>query len=186
MIYLSKGIWQRETPGQLSVLHCGQDFQLTGAEAALWLKGRFSFSVTSQPKENQALAHLEQLGLVETEADDSAAARYRILTRCICCPAKAPGIPVPVRGIEKVLLFWLKHAGIRLTVAELVFLTEHQIQPEPGLLSEANRQALVEAIYTQENIADNLLENQMEQAASRDAVIQGLLGLLEKRRILIL
>lgn len=187
MIYLSKGIVQRgSTEQRLAIFHLGQTFQLVMTEAALWLKGRFGFAVSSRPSQEHALMHLEKMGLVETEPEDNEMARYRILTRCICCPVKTAGIQLPVGRQEKELLNWLQHAGIRLSVAELVFLKEHRIKPEPKLLYGKNRQALVEAIYTEATIMDQLLEQQMESAACRDGVVRSLQRLLEKKRVLML
>lgn len=82
---------------------------------------------------------------------------------------------------EKETLTWLRNAGLRLTVAELIYLREHKIRPEPRYLHSENRQALVEAIYTKNTIADNCLEQIMECAECRDETIRILLGLLKKR-----
>ena len=87
---------------------------------------------------------------------------------------------------RKKLLFWLVHAGIRLSTAELVYLREHKIEADPGLLHPGNRQALVETIYTAGTIADNLLENRMAEAGCRDSVVRDILSLLEKKKLLIL
>lgn len=86
----------------------------------------------------------------------------------------------------KELLLWLTEAGLRLTTAELVFLTEHHVAPQINLLGDRNRQNLTETIYTQETIFDNILEAQMEHAAVRDEVVSALLRLLKKKRILLL
>ena len=75
---------------------------------------------------------------------------------------------------------------LRLTTAELVFLTEHHVAPQINLLGDRNRQNLTETIYTQETIFDNILEAQMEHAAVRDEVVSALLRLLKKKRILLL
>lgn len=48
-----------------------------------------------------------------------------------------------------------------------------------------NRQKLIETIYTKDNIQDNLLEHQMEQAECRDEVVEALMQLLKKKKILI-
>lgn len=186
MIYLSKGMVQKEsTEERLDISRGGQHFLLTGMEAALWLNGRFSFSAVQSPVEERALQHLVRMGLAESE-EDSMTGRYRILSRCVCCPAKTKKITLPLTQKEKVAWTWLCKAGLRLSTAELIYLLEHQIQPEEKLLYEENRQALVETIYTQDTIADNILENQMETAACRDEVVQVLLQLLKKKRILIL
>ena len=71
-------------------------------------------------------------------------------------------------------------------MAELVFLEEHGVKPVPELLGEENSQALTEAIYTQENIQDHILEAQMEHAFCRDRMVKAVLGLLKKRRVLVL
>jgi hypothetical protein len=78
----------------------------------------------------------------------------------------------------------MRKAGIRLSVAELVFLVEHQVSDQ-DLLYEKNRQKLVETIYTDETVQDNLLEHQMEQAEHRDEVVEALVQLLKKKKILI-
>ena len=63
---------------------------------------------------------------------------------------------------------------------------ENNILPSTSLLYEDNRQALVETIYTKNNIFDNILETQMEKAQCRDKIVNVLLKLLYKRRIVVL
>ena len=70
-------------------------------------------------------------------------------------------------------------------MAELVCLQEHGIKPEPQLLGEENRQALTEAIYTQETIFDNVLEAQMERASCREECACRA-GLAKEKRIVLL
>lgn len=74
----------------------------------------------------------------------------------------------------------------RLSMAELVYLHERQIKPAKELLYTDNRQKLVETIYTQENIFDNILECQMEHAACRDKVTAAIMVLLKNKKIVIL
>lgn len=187
MIYLSKGMVRKDsTEDRLNISRGGQSFLLTGTEAALWLNGRFVFSVTRSPAEDRFLQHLIRMGLAEAEADEDNAAKYRILSRCVCCPARVKKMALPLAGKEKEVWTWLEKAGLRLSTSELIYLVEHQIQPEEKLLYEENRQALVETIYTRNTIADNILENQMETASCRDEVVQVLLQLLKKKRILVL
>lgn len=71
-------------------------------------------------------------------------------------------------------------------MAELVYLNEHNVRPEPQLLGAGNRQALTELIYTQENIMDNILETQMERAGCRDISVKAVLSLLKKKRVILL
>mgnify|MGYP001122744877 CR=1 FL=1 len=131
------------------------------------------------------VAYLQKLGLVETETDNDELSRYRIASRCIFCPADTTE-SVVLRAMDKEILQWLKNAGVRLTVAELVYLIENGIKPTQDLLYTDNRQRLIERIYTVNTIADNLLENQMETAKCRDAVVQSLTRLLKKKLVLVL
>lgn len=187
MIYLSKGIVQKNSTEQLlQVSRCGESFRLTGIDAALWLNGRYGFAGADGAEQERALHRLNKMGLVETEQENTDTARYRIMTRCVCCPAAFKKPEPFMTDIEKNLLCWLRNAGIRLSAAELVFLQEHHIKPEPCLLYTDNRQALIEAIYMQDTIADNLLENLMEKAACRNHVIETLQKLLKKKKILVL
>ncbi len=189
MIYISKGVVQKNSTEQnIHILRCGQSFQLTGVEAQVWLDGRFGFASadTDAYARIRAIEHLSRMGLVEYEQEDSPVARYRILTRCICCAAVTPKISLPVKHEEKDVLDWLRKAGLRLSMAELVYLREHQVKPVPELLYAENRQALTETIYLKTNIGDNLLEHQMERARCRDDVTRILLSLLRKKKILVL
>ncbi len=90
-------------------------------------------------------------------------------------------VKINLSKLEKEILVWLKNASIHLSVAELIYLIEHKVEPSDDLLYEENRQALVEKIYTTENIADNILENQMLEVQCRDEVVNTLISLLKKR-----
>lgn len=186
MIYLSKGMVKKgSTEHLLQIARCGQEYRLSGEEAALWLRGRFAFSEPESEAEKRALLHLKRMGLAETE-EDTAAGKYRLLTQCVCCPSVCARPEMLLGRAEKETLRWLRDAGLRLTVAELVFLKERGIRPEQGYLYAENRQKLVETIYTVDTIGDNLLENLMEGAESRNEVVGLIMGLLKKKRILIL
>lgn len=187
MIYISKGIaGEASTTKLVQVIRGGQNIYLSGKEAELWLRGRFSFAFSQTQAEDLALQHLIRMGLAEAEAEETKATQYRILTRCVCCPSKKAKGSFELFGEEKTILFWLINAGLRLSTAELVYLIENKIEAEPELLYQENRQALVEAIYTADTVADDILETQMEKAQCRDRVVQSLLSLLKKRKILML
>lgn len=187
MIYISKGIVQKNSTEQnIRIFRGGQVFQLTGVEAQVWLDGRYEFASADAPARIRAVEHLSRMGLVEYEQEDSPVARYRILTRCICCAAVTPKLSLPVKHDEKDILKWLKNAGLRLSTAELIYLQENHVKPVPELLYAQNRQALTETIYMKTNIGDNLLECQMEHAKCRDDVVRTLMSLLRKKKILIL
>lgn len=184
MLYISKGLVQEHsTEALLLIRHCGRDYRLTGPEAAIWLNGQTAFA-SSEP--SWATEHLYRMGLIDYEKEDSPLSRYRILSRCICCPCEGTRFPLPLRSSSTVILTWLRKAGLRLTTAELIYLTENQIAPCDDLLSEENRAALVARIYTRNNIRDNLLEYQMERAVCRDQVVETLLYLLKKKRLVLI
>lgn len=188
MKYISKGIVvEGSTEHILHLTRCGCDFQLTGEQAFLWLNGRFGFDEVEDenPILKKAAAQLQRQELIEI-AEDEPAGAYRALTRCMIVPAKANGIRVPLAPKEKQLLKWISEAGLRLSMAELVFLAEHRMAPEERWLGEEKRQELTEAIYTQETIFDNILEVQMEHAEKRDEAVELVLALLKKKRILLL
>lgn len=188
MIYISKGlVCKGSTEALLTISHSGKEFQVTGRLAVLWQNGRLGFNQTQTPQEDSALRQLVRMGLAEYEQEDTPVARYRILSRCILCPAKYTGVAVPTQfSTEKTALIWLRKAGLRLTTAELVFLLENKIAPQEQLLYEKNRQALVETIYTVDTIEDNILEVQMERASIRDAAVETIVLLLRKKKIVLL
>lgn len=188
MIYISKGlVCSGSTEALLTISHHGKEFQLTGSLAVLWLNGRYGFNNTKTPQEDSALQHLFRMGLTECEKEDCMVSRYRILSRCILCPAKSVSVAGPIfRKQEQTILQWLRKAGLRLTTAELVYLMEKDIRPQEQLLYEENRQALVETIYTVDTIADNVLEAQMEHASVRDSVVESVARLVSKKKIIVL
>lgn len=188
MKYIAKGMVVRASTTEiLYVTRGGFEFQLTGIQADLWLNGRFEFSqLKDDVLAQQALQQLKRQDLVECAGGDGALGEYRALTQCFPVPAASKGIRSRLSSDETEMLHWLTNAGLRLTVAELVCLKEHSIQPSPALFGIENRQALTEAIYTQDNIFDNVLEAQMEHAEARDSVTEIVLSLLKKRRIILL
>lgn len=182
MTYLSKGRGKLNFKRELSVTRCGKTVKLSGLRAELWQRGRCSFAAVKTPAEELALHDLSQLGLVEIEQEATPSAQYRVMTYCVPCPVRA--LPLFwLSSDEKIVLRWLTKAGLRMTIAELIYLKEHNILPTRDLLRPRNRQALVEKIYTPMNISDDLLEQQMEKAKCRDQVVAILLSLLKKKRI---
>lgn len=186
MEYISIGaVLKPSTEQILQVSHCGQDFQLTGVQAALWLNGRFGFAKADNPVSVKNLHQLDRMNLV-VPVEGIANGRYWALTACVICPAAKKRSLVRMSQEEKAMLCWLSGAGLRLSVAELVYLAEHDIAPSPGLLGEENRQALVETIYTKDTIMDNLLEHQMEKAGACSRTVETIQKLLAKKQILLL
>ena len=188
MKYIAKGlVEQGSTEHILKIQRGGHTFQLAGIQAGLWFNGRFGFAKAEENNHwhRKELRHLQRMGLAEV-TEDSSDGEYRALTQCVLIPAKSGKLRLPLNKQEAQTLQWLQEAGLRLTMAELVFLEEHGVKPVPELLGEENSQALTETIYTQETIQDTILEAQMEHAFCRDRVVKAVLGLLKKRRVLVL
>lgn len=188
MLYLSKGVvCKNSTDNQLRIARGNTVITISGIEAEVWLKGRFEMiTFAGDANRTDIVKGLTGKGLAEYEERSDPVGQYRILSRCICCPAKTGIFNKPLSKTEKTIIKWLTKAGIRLSTAELVFLMENKIKPIPSLLYEGNRQTLIETIYTKNNIFDNILENQMEKADCRNEVVSALLKLLYKRRIIML
>ena len=184
MIYISKGTSKSSLHNPLKVTRCGKTVQLSGLQAELWRKGRYEFASAQTKAEELALDNLSRVGLVEVQQEGTDTFRYYALTSCVLCPTRRPGIGLTTG--KKELLCWLKKAGLRMTVAEMVYLRSRDIHPTRKLLRVRNRQALVEKIFNPHNIADNLLEQQMESAGCRDEVVADLLSLLRKKRLVLL
>lgn len=187
MIYISKGTVQAKSTEQLLHIYRGnQSIELTGLEAKLWLGGRFEFSEATAPAQLSALVHLSELGLVETSEENSAVAKYRMLTQCVLCAAETQKFIITEDKVGFSVLNWVRNAGIHLSLAELVYLHEHDVRPTVDLLYTENRQALIETIYTRDTIFDNILECQMEHAACRDEIVAAIMTLLKHKKIILL
>lgn len=169
----------------LKIAHGGYTFQLDGVLARLWLNGRSQFCTAEDPIDIKGLTQLLKMGLA-VQAEECDAGEYRALTRCTIVPAECKFPFLFLSGTEKRVLTWLRGAGLVLSMAELTYLVEKDVDSEDKLLGSRNAQALVERIYNKETIYDNILENQMEHAKSRDKVTRAILTLLKKKRILLL
>lgn len=187
MLYISKGIVCPESvKGNLFLKRGNQKFQLQGKEATIWLKGRFGFDITESEAEDQVVRCLAGKGLAEMEVEEVSVYKYWILTRCVCCPVKRDRCRSSrLSGLERQIYTWMRKAGLHLSVAELVFLQEHHIVADSEMFGIRNRQKLIDTIYTKDNIQDNLLEHQMEKAKCRDEVVEALMQLLKKKKVLI-
>ncbi len=186
MLFISKGIPEKGgITAQLRIVSGGQIYTLFGLDEELWLRGRFDIAETYSTTEEQAIRNMLRVGLVEYTSADDPAARYALLSRCMIVPAK-PSKRNALRRDEKILLEWLTGAGIHLNLPELVYLFSNRIRPKQGLLGEENKLALVERIYTDETSDDGILEEMMAKAAKRDDVVDAILGLLKKKRVVLL
>lgn len=186
MKYISIGAVTKPSTEQIvHVSHCGYDYTLTGDQAGLWLDGRFGFDAARNQIQIKALMELERMGLVIV-TEDALEGEYRALTRVRLVPAKARNAYSGLSRDEKTALKWIRETGLVLSMAELVYLMEREIEPEAKYLGQEHVQTLVERIYTKDTIFDNILENQMERAQKRDYVVKLVLRLLKKKRIVLL
>lgn len=186
MKYISIGAVMTEgTEHKLTVCRGMNKFTLTGDHAAIWLNGRLGFADTRNPAETKALEYLIRIGLA-VESGDYPIAEYRTLTQCTIVPADRKYPFLGLSGTEKMLLHWLREAGLVLSMAELVYLIDRNVPLESRYLGGNNTQNLVERIYTKDTIFDNILENQMERAVTREKTVNAVLSLLRKKRIILL
>jgi len=186
MSYLSKGLLLRRSGETLTISHCGAEYELKGERASVWEKGRRGLNEPMGVSQYVALTELSKQGLIEMNSDTEAISFYRLLINCVICPGKAKVATVFWNPMERRLWHWLTKAGLRLTIAELVFLAEKDIKPTIGLLGEQNRQALTETIYTIETIPDGILESRMEQSPARDNTVNAVLSLLRKNKVFLI
>ena len=187
MVYLSKGIVLGKPSGTaVSISHCGALRKLEGDQAKVWLSGQYGPNVTENAAQDAALEQLTLLGVAEPGDESDDRAIFRLLANCSICPVRSGTSPSMLTRAERRSLKWIRHAGLRLTMAELAYLSELGVKPTPELLGVQNRQVLTEAIYSAATIYDGILETMMEKSAVRDCVVFSVLGLLRKRKIFLI
>lgn len=187
MLYLSKGMVVKESTKQmLCVTHCGTDYMLTGIGARLWLDGRLGVNESEDERQDMHLWKLRQLGLAELSEETGVPGPYHLLTRCIICPAKLKSVRKPLSYAENKAWQWISKAGLRLTIGELTKLFTEGLEPSPDLLGKENAQELTMRLYVSDPIFDTTLEIQMEHSPKRDDVVHAVLGLLRKKRIILI
>lgn len=187
MLYISKGmvLIENSTEQMLLVTRCGVDYALTGIGSVLWLNGRFGVHESDDGRELKHLEKLSELGLVELSEETSALASYRLLSRCVICPAKTKTIRALLSPAESQAMRWIGEAGLRLTIGELTKLFDESMHPCPELLGKENAQELTMQLYRSDSIFDTTLDLLMEQSPKRDDVVAAVLGLLRKKRIIL-
>lgn len=183
MLYLSKGLLINQCRGAITVNRCGHSHELQNEQARDWLAGHTGVQYLGKAR----LAALERNGLVESQpGKDFTAEVFHILINSVIAPRQRK---LPYWGLEaeeKRMLRWIREAGLRLTAAELVKLTEAGVEPNAQYLGGENRQRVVELIYTKESIFDGALEAAMELSPALPAAINTLLSLFKKKRIILI
>ena len=186
MLFISKGIpGKNGISADLRIVIGGQVCSVFGLEEDLWLRGRLGFAETASRDEEAAIQNLLRNGLAEYTSRKHPAARYTILSRCMIIPSE-PGKRNALAKEEKILLSWIRDAGFRLSLAELVYLFENRVRPTARLLGEDNRQALTDRLYPDGKIETGAMDSGMESSRARDTVVDAVLGLLKKKRVVLL
>lgn len=185
MQFISKGmVLNPSTEHILHVSRCGNEFTLTGVSAAVWLNGRLEISKPRDIQQETKLRQLIRMGLAEQTEEPGLSGVYKMLCHCVICPAKLKPLRRPLNRQEQKLWKWLSRSGLRLTMSELVYLKEQNVEPVEKLLGDS--QALTKIIYNEETIAGGILDMKMEKSPVRDRTVLTLLGLLKKKRILLI
>jgi hypothetical protein len=127
MYYISKGmVCKKSSINNVHITRCGSDYTLCDTKAKLWLAGRFSVACAENAGEQSELWQLESMGLIEiAECDETA--HYRLLTNCVICKVNPAVSRFLLSKTEKLIWKWIKNAGFKLTISELVYLTEKKI-----------------------------------------------------------
>lgn len=186
MLYISKGIPEKAgATDHLRVISGGRLYTLFAADEDLWLRGRFGFAETQSYVEERTVHTLLRMGLVEYSSNADPAGRYAILTRCLLVPAK-PGSRSGLKSEEKFVLKWLQGTSLRLSLAELICLYENRVMPSEQYFGEENRQALYDCIYGDGHTDDQILEVEMAKSPKRDVIVNAVVGLLKKKRLVLL
>ena len=185
MYYISKGVAYKESGiNNVHISRCGGNYILRKNQAQLWLAGRFSVANSKNEEQQSELLELESMGLVEvTEPDDSAS--YQLLTNCVICKVNPVVSRFPLSKNEKLIWVWIKNAGFKLNISELIYLNEQNIMPGPDFFGKDNWHTLIHAIYTQETIFDRILDAKMAESSARNRTVSAVLGLLRKKRIIL-
>lgn len=186
MYFISKGIPEKGGVSEaLRIVTGGQVCTLFGLDEQLWLLGHRNIAKTTSREQEEAVQRLQQSGLAEYTTREYPTAPYMILIRCLIVPCK-PGKRNALTKQEKIVLTWIREAGFRLSMAELVYLYENRIRPAKYLLGEDNRQALADILYPDGKIETNELETKMETSRERKTVVDAVISLMQKKRVVFL
>ena len=187
MIYISKGIVIGKSSFGLYIRHFGQPMEILGEEARMWYAGRFGFSYADTDDEFDSGRNLAKKRLIITEERDGDFEKYHALCRCaICANPKTVFRPAFFNETEKNILIWLREVGANLSLPELVFLNDGKIKPTPELLYKKNAVKLLKIIYPWSVSMAGELESKMKHSIARKRTVDAVLGLLRKRRVVIM
>lgn len=186
MMYLSKGIVCRGPDRKrLYVRHLGLPIELTDQEAQIWLEGEFAFAYASSKQDLSILQRLVNRRLIVCEQEHNGWAQYKILCKCVIFPTGRIRF-LPLRKTEKNILIWLKKAGFHLSLPELVYLFENEIEPRSDLLYSENRLRLSRLIYPCTIMMANSFENRMMHSIAMKQTVDAVMNLLYRKQVVIM
>ena len=156
-------------------------YELKGEKAYIWMLARNGFS-SRGVEEQRIFNELCREGLLAQTDVQNAYGMYCLLTSNILCVNRRKALRFPLRGLEKKIIQWLQGGKRKLSVEELVFLIENDVNPiiyEDDVFGVA----LSERIYQTRIHVTNLLRKEMAVAKHRDETVNAVLRLLKKNRL---
>ncbi len=184
MIYISKGMELKGSTDTLVKIHSFRGrYELNGKEAMLWKRGSQGFAVVYTIEEEQTLFELEKEGLVEVAESQDMRTRYFLLMRCILYIPKKRRMGLPMNAYDKRIFYWLKKAGYRLNIGELIYLTEYKVQPNKLLLGKEQGGRLYQTIHIKRLEFGRDFELRTSIARCREEVVESVMRLVQRRKI---
>ena len=185
MLYLSKGsLDSRPIGGLYRVFNRGTIYVLGHRMGRLWRSARAYPHVVPRGAERE-VRRLEEAGLVTVTDEEDDIGRFYLLTNCIICPTETEPCLMLLPRRDRRILTWVKRAGLRLTVGELICLEDRNITPAEDLLGNEGRMNLVMALYTGHMSPDNTLEVMMEHSTARKATVDSIYRLMRLHYLLL-
>lgn len=124
------------------------------------------------------------MGLIEI-AEPNENANFRLLTDCVICMVKPSVSVFRLNKNGRRIWTWIKYAGFKLTISELVYIMDRDIKAGLSFFGKDNWHTLIHAIYTPDTISDRILETMMEESPARNSTVLAVLGLLQKKFIIL-
>ncbi len=188
MIYISRGEVASEE--RQTVLFRGEEYALSLKAWEAWIAGLNNFVIVAKSlfSNNYALLYeLEEKGLVslsKNESSDANFEKYMVLAKSILVfkPKKVVGM---INRSELFVVDWLMGASFPLMTEEIVYLVEHEVLPSPELIGDKNKQVLINRLYPDGKVEDNILVRRMSRVGRRDFAVSLILNLMKKGYIVL-
>ncbi len=184
MIYISKGMELKDSKENQVKIHSFRGrYELSGKKSLLWERGRQDFATIYTIEEERVLFELEKEHLVEFTESQDMRARYFLLMRCMLYVPKKRRIGLFMNAYDRRIFYWLKKAGYRLNIGELIYLMEHKVQPDKLLLGKEQAGRLYRKIHVRQLEFGRDFERRMSVARCREAVVESVIRLVKQRKI---